>query len=111
MSASQAMTIAELLEDLGDIPPERVRLRPAPGTATECDVIEAHDRENRLFELVDGVLVVKAIGAKESLWAVILGHLIQGFLDQHDLGIVLGADGAMRLMPGLVRIPGVSFIS
>src|SRR5262249_21760666 len=32
------------------------------------------------------------------------------FLDRHDLGDVGGADATMRLMPGLVRVPDVSFV-
>lgn len=55
-------TIADLVEHLGGIPISRVRLRPAPGTARESDVVPVHDRENRLCELVDGVLVEKAVG-------------------------------------------------
>ena len=34
-------TVADLLERLGGIPPERVRMKPYPGTATEQDVIAA----------------------------------------------------------------------
>lgn len=33
------------------------------------------------------------------------------FVEEFDLGIVAGADGTLRLMPRLVRIPDVSFIS
>ena len=40
------------------------------GTATEKDVIEAEERENRLCELVDGTLVEKAVGFEESRVAV-----------------------------------------
>ena len=58
------LTMADLLEELGDIPPFRVRLRPPPGDATESDVLALHDKENRLFELVDGVLVEKASGMR-----------------------------------------------
>jgi Uma2 family endonuclease len=102
--------VAELLERLGGIPPERIRLCPAPGTATEQDVIEIEARENRLCELVDGVLVEKAVGYFESRVAAILIYYVELFLDLHDLGIVLAPDGTLRLMPGLVRIPDVSFI-
>jgi len=35
-------TLADLLEQLGGIAPERVRFRPAPGTATEEDVLALH---------------------------------------------------------------------
>jgi Uma2 family endonuclease len=105
------MTIADLLEQLGDIPPNRVRLRPYPGTATEQDVIDIRTREKRLCELVDGVLVEKAMGYNESALTAWLIYLLIGFVEEHDLGIVAGPDGTLRLMPGLVRIPDISFVS
>ena len=40
-----AVTVSDLLYQLGDIPASRVRLQPAPGTATEADVVTVHDRE------------------------------------------------------------------
>ena len=101
----------ELLEQLGGVPPSRVRLVPPPGRARERHVVEINDRENRLFELVDGVLVEKAMGARESLLAGVLVQIIWNFVEKDDLGVVLGADGMMRLRPRLVRIPDVSFIS
>ncbi len=105
-------TVADLFERLGDVPPHRVLLFPAPGTATEKDVLKLLEAANkRLCELVDGVLVEKTMGVKEAFLASLIVHYIWLFLEKHDLGIVLGADGAMRLMPGLVRIPDVSFIS
>lgn len=109
--ATRVQTVADLLERLGDIPPERVLMTPPPGTATEADVIAIHDRENRLCELVDGTLVEKAMGFQEARHAVLLAFYIGLFLRDHDLGLVLGADGTMRLFPGLVRIPDVSFIA
>ena len=33
------------------------------------------------------------------------------YLDENDLGVCVGADGMMRIAPGLVRIPDVSFIA
>jgi Uma2 family endonuclease len=104
-------TLADLRRRLGGIPLKRIWFHPAPGTATERDVIEAEERENRLCELIDGTLVEKAMGFEESRLAMCLGHLINSYLDQHDLGICIGADGMMRIAPGLVRIPDVSFIS
>src|SRR5262249_58700032 len=88
-----------------------VRLQPPPGTATEADVVAVHDREDRLCELVDGVLVEKTMGYYESYIAATLIRLIGNFVVEHDLGIVAGADGMMRLAPGLVRIPDVSFVA
>lgn len=112
MTLPGAETLAELLDRLGGIPPERVRMRPAPGTATKRDVVAARESPERtLCELVDGTLVEKAVGAKESLLAVVIIQYLGSYVEENDLGVVLGPDGAMRLLPGLVRIPDVSFIS
>jgi Uma2 family endonuclease len=104
-------TIAELLASLGGVSATRVRIRPSPGTATERDVIAVHDRENRLCELVDGTLVEKVMGFDESRLAVLLASYIVSYLERHDLGTVVGADGMMKLFPGVVRIPDAAFIS
>jgi Uma2 family endonuclease len=104
-------TLADLLEHLGGISPQRIPLRPAPGTATERHLLALHKRDKRLYELVEGVLVEKIMGYAESYLAMELGRLLGNFIAKHDLGILPGADGAVRLMPGLVRIPDVSFIS
>ncbi|HZV06738.1 MAG TPA: Uma2 family endonuclease [Gemmataceae bacterium] len=103
--------LADLLEHLGGISPQRIRLRPAPGKARELHVIEIHDREDRLYELVEGVLVEKIMGFSESCLAIELGRLLGNFIAEHDLGILAGADGALRLMQGLVRIPDLAFVS
>jgi Uma2 family endonuclease len=105
------MTLADLLERFGAIPAARIRYDPPPGTATEQDVITLEVRENRLFELVDGVLVEKAMGFYESFLAMRLARFLLAFVERHALGIVAGADGMLRLAPGLVRIPDVSFVS
>ncbi len=104
-------TLADLRRRLGGIALERIWFHPAPGTATEKDVIEAEARENRLCELVDGTLVEKAMGFEESRLAGRLLSLINWYLEKHDLGICVGADGMMRIAAGLVRIPDVSFVS
>jgi Uma2 family endonuclease len=105
-------TLADLLEHLGGVPLERILLRPPPGMATEQDVIAAGGATpKRLCELVDNVLVEKAMGTKEALLAILIGHFLLDYLEEHPLGLVLGADGALRLRLGLVRIPDVSFIS
>jgi Uma2 family endonuclease len=104
-------SFGDLLQHLGRIPPERIRVHPAPGTATEKDLLDIQAREDRLYELVDGVLVEKAMGFRESFLAVFLARRLGDFADAHDLGIVVGADGAVRLGEGLVRIPDVAFIA
>ena len=104
-------TMAELLRQIGEVPLSRLPLRPPMGTATERDVIDALGRaDKRLYELVDGYLVEKAMGTKEGLLASFLAHLLWAFLEENDLGVVLGADGPVRLRLRLVRIPDVCFI-
>jgi Uma2 family endonuclease len=88
-----------------------VRFRPPPGTATEKDVLEVHVREHRLCELVDGVLVEKAVGLRESFLAMALSAILWNFVKPRRLGLVTGADGSVRLAFGLVRMPDVAFIS
>lgn len=104
-------SLADLHEQLGGIPLARIRLRPPPGEATEKDVIEAERRTGRICELIDGVLVEKTVGFYEGRVASVVGHLIESYLEQQPLGITVGADGPVRLLPRQVRIPDVSFIS
>jgi Uma2 family endonuclease len=105
------LTLRDLAEKLGPMPLERIRFEPLPGTAREKDVLEIHLRENRLCELVDGILVEKTVGFREAYLAVVLGNILHSFVKAHKLGIVVGADGMMRLAHGLVRIPDLSFVS
>jgi Uma2 family endonuclease len=104
-------TAADLVRRFGPIPLRRIRLEPVPGSATEEDVLAVHAREDRLCELVDGVLVEKTMGWYESYLTVVLISVLVDFVKNNGLGIVLGADGMVRLAPGLLRIPDVSFIS
>ena len=108
---TQFATVADLLDRLGDIPAERVRLLPTPGTATEQDVLNVHAREKRLCELVDGVLVEKPMGFNESLVAMRIVILLGAFIEGKKLGVISGESGMVRLLPGLVRIPDVAFLS
>jgi Uma2 family endonuclease len=101
----------ELRAHLGGIPGHRIRLQPPPGEATDEDVLAVKDHEGRTCELIDGVLVEKDMAAYESRLGIVLGHFVEGFLDDNDLGVVLGADGMLRLFPGQVRAPDLSFIS
>lgn len=105
-------TLADLLAQLGGIAPERVLRHPAPGTATEADVVALRDSlAHRLCELIDGVLVEKAMGFRESYLALALAAILRQFVRQHRLGLVVGADGMMRLFPGRVRIPDAAFVA
>lgn len=62
-------TLAEFLNRVGNIPPDRIRFDPAPGTATIQDVAEILAREGRACELVNGVLLEKPAGYRESTLA------------------------------------------
>lgn len=104
-------TFADLQEYLGGIPAHRIRLFPPPGYATEEDVIQIEAHEDRLCELEDGILVEKPMGWYESLVAVLMITRICKYLETHPLGQVLGADGSLKVLPGKVKIPDVSFIS
>lgn len=108
---AEPRTLDDLLVELGGISPKRIRLNPPPGRATEKDVVRIEAKEDRLYELIDGVLVEKVMGAKESFIASILIHRLWSFLEGKELGAVLGEAGMLRLRPRLVRIPDVSFIS
>jgi hypothetical protein len=85
MNIALATTWADRLYDLGNIPASRIRMEPAPGTAKMEDVTRLRDTEGRLYELVDGTLVEKAIGWQESLLAGILLHWLHVYLDDNPV--------------------------
>src|SRR4051812_41385435 len=90
-------TMDDLLASLGGISPRRVRLRPPPGRATAGAWIRLRDRERRLYELVDGTIVEKVMGAKESLAGIQLAALLgDGNRRAGNRGMLLGADGTLQ---------------
>ena len=111
MSVALATTWEEHLADLGNIPASRVRSIPTPGTATIEDVVRLSESEGRLFELVDGTLVEKAIAWQESLLAGVIVQKLNNYLDEHSLGVATGPDGMTRLFSDTVRGPDVAFIA
>lgn len=110
-SAVPFPTMADLQHWLGDIPPERILMRPPPGTATADDLLEVMDRRGRTCELIDGVLVEKAMGYFESHLGAEIVYYIRVFLASNDLGIVLGADGILHVLPEQIRAADVAFLS
>jgi Uma2 family endonuclease len=111
-SPTSLETLADLVHWLGDIPLERIRFRPPPGTGTEADVLAALEApRKRLCELVDGVLVEKAVGYTESVLATYLIVLLDAFVRPRNLGLITAPDGTVRLWAGRVRIPDVAFTS
>jgi Uma2 family endonuclease len=105
------MSMKDVWNHVGQVPMERIRMDPPPGFATEKDVIAIHNREERLCELVDGILVEKTTGWSESAVASRLASFLGLFIDKDELGFVTGPDAAIRLTPGLVRIPDAAFVS
>lgn len=103
-------TAVDLVERFGPIPLHRVCSEPRAGTATEEDVLRLYENENRLYELVDGTLLEKTVGTYESYLALVIARHLSNFVAEKNLGIVLGADGMLRIAPSLIRIPDVSFI-
>ena len=82
----EAITFADLLYELGDISPARIVMRPPPGTATEEDVLRLMEApRKRLCELIDGVLVEKAMGWKESVLAIYMGTSLSNFVRPRNL--------------------------
>lgn len=108
----QTGSLADMLHRLGDVPLERVLAHPAPGTATPDDVLRLCDGEpKRLCELVDGVLVEKAMGNRESRLAFWLGIRLAEYVEKHNSGVLTGADGPYSLEDDQIRFPDVAFIS
>ena len=106
-------TVADLLRRLGNVPAHRVRLHPPLGTATERDLIRNNESKLKtaICELVDGCLVEKPVGWEESAIAFLIGHALLTFTKPRRLGTVLGPDGMLRLVAGLLRAPDVSFLA
>lgn len=108
----ESETFADVLHRIGDVPLDRILAHPAPGEATPADVLRLCDGEpKRLCELLDGVLVEKAMGHRESRLAVWLAIQIGKFLEANPLGILTGADGPYSLEEEQIRFPDVAFIS
>ncbi len=107
---SATLSLADVHDHLGGIPLHRIRANPPPGFAKVQDVTAIHDKERRLYELVDGVLVEKTMGFYESRLVMLVGHFLEDYLETNDLGIVLGEAGTLQISPDQVRIPDVCFI-
>jgi hypothetical protein len=102
-------TLADFLHWIGDVPVERVQLRPPPGMGNASDVLRLERQENRLCELVCGVAIEKPLGYKEMSVAAALLDALQEHVEQKQLGVVTGPDGLYRLGDHLVRVPSVAF--
>ena len=104
-------TAGDVFHRLGAIPLSRLQKNPSVGVATEQDVVDLQIREDRLCELVDGMLLEKVMGSYESLLAMELGILLGQFIRTANLGRLLGESSLLRLAPGVLRSPDLSFVT
>jgi Uma2 family endonuclease len=104
------LTTVDLVSRVGDIPLHRICFDLEPGSATEQDLLDRHAKTGRLYELVDGFLVEKPMGYPEGFLAATLIVILGSWVRQRKLGAVGAPDAMMRLAPGLVRLPDVSFV-
>ena len=103
-------TLADVVDRLGGVPLDRILWNPRPGTATEDDVLRLLDGEpKRLVELVDGILVEKAMGQREGFLAATLIMLMMNYIHPRRLGVLGAPDTLMRLKPGQDRLPDISY--
>lgn len=109
--ATARRTLADLLHELGDIPAERVLLHPAPGTATEKELLQLVGRDNTLVEMVDGTLVEKPVGFHESLLAGAIVSALRAFVLPRNLGLVSGTDTTLRMKKENIRLPDAVYIA
>jgi Uma2 family endonuclease len=108
--ASQPQSLADVLHKLGDVSIDRIGL--PLGTATEEDVIKHLDGDDkRIYELVDGFLVEKDMGMRESIIASQVCRYLGNYLDDRDLGVPFTADGPIRIRKGRIRFPDTGFVS
>jgi Uma2 family endonuclease len=97
--------MADVRAHVGDVPLERIRTFPPPGMATEEDALR-----KPVCELIDGILVEKAMGAYESVLASLLITEINIYLAANPIGFVSGEQGPYRLLPRRLRMPDVAFV-
>lgn len=103
LTRTKPSRVAELLARLA-VPAERVLLDPAPGTATEEDVVR-----QKMCELIDGTLVEKGMGYYESRLGIILAYYFERYLETNPIGFTLDSSGMIRVSAAQVRLPDVSF--
>ncbi len=107
LSELRPYSLAALHRKLGGVPLDRIIMNPAPGTATEKDLARW---SGPICELIDGVLVEKAMGTREDMLALYIARLMGNVVDAKDLGVVLGGQGYIKFHRGLIRAPDVTFI-
>ena len=106
--ANGTQSPSELSQSLGGILSHRIRFEPAPGTATENDCLQS-TQSNAPCELVNGILVEKAMGTPEGFLGQTIAFFLMMFVRPRRLGLVMGEGGFFRLANGTIRLPDASF--
>ena len=104
-------TLQDLMDRLGGIPLSRVLARPAPGSATEADLLEVNRGNEHLCERVDSMLVEKGLEFRGSILTEVIIGLLRSFAVPRNLGLVTTPDGLIKLFPDTLRAPDIAFIS
>lgn len=107
---SPELTAEDIAARVGAIPWRRIRTDPPPGTATEEDVERIRNQEDRICELIDGILVEKAVSDASSFVAGQIITLLTVFVTPRRLGWILATDGFVRLFGTQLRAPDASFV-
>ncbi len=110
-NAAVTSSLAEQLQEFGGIAADRVRLTPAPGSATIDDLVRANASSKPLCELIDQTLVEKAMGYEASVVAAAIARILGNFVAAQRLGLVSGPDGMFQLLTSSVRGPDVAYVS
>ena len=81
------------------------------GFMTEEKFLDFCDEDTRA-EYIDGEVIVHSPASyKHGRIGMFLGSIIQFYIDQHQLGTVLGDNFQVRLRAGLRRVPDLMYIS
>jgi len=101
----------DLWRALGEVPLHRIVLDPQPGTVTDDFYVKIDGRWNEfLVELVDGTLVEKPVGRRESRIGMEVGSILRNAIKAAGMGGKLsGADGMIRMRGRNIRMPDVAW--
>jgi len=102
--------MADLLRELGDIPAERVRIHPTPGSVERVDLDDITKSEG-IYELVYHTMVRKPMGDNESLFALLMAHLFHDYLRSNRCGLLYGETTHIEFTQGEILSPDLSFVT
>jgi Uma2 family endonuclease len=100
--------LSDWLDQFGNIPADRIRMVPPPGTATEADAIRVN-YEDHSCELIDGTIVEVPVASRQDIFATMLASILIQFVRPRGLGLVAGPRVLYRMVGGNLREPDVGF--